>query len=129
VAGLVFTARVIDKLRGTLDEGHVGPYIALDGLSSLWARYTKIPLQDLRATIARAESEREVEVWIEERIGHLDVDRFNTTFAAFSTTMIPEQWRATFEERHPEDLRLRHLNTFDLLDADDDRFYGERIAR
>ena len=124
LAGLVFTARVIDKLRGTLDGGNEGPYFPFVGLSALWSRYTKVDLKELRAIVAVAEADGEVESWITERIGHVDVGRFNSQWEGFTTAMLPEQWRAIFEERHPEDLRQRYLNSFDLLEADDERFYA-----
>lgn len=124
IAGLVFTARVIDKLRSTLPGGNEGPYFAFVGISEVWARYTKIDLRDLRAVVEQAASENEVEAWIEERIVHVDKDRFNARFDAFTTTMVPDEWRTMFEKSHPEDLRREHLNAFDLLEADDQRFHA-----
>jgi len=129
LAGLLFTARVIDKLRGTLEGGNEGPYLALIGISEVWSRLTKIPLQELRTELARAESEGEVEAWIVERIGHIDVDRFNARFEGFTTTTMPDEWRAIFEERYPEDLRSRYANAFDLLEADDERYYSSMTSR
>jgi len=46
IAGIVFTARVIDKLRASLPDGDENEYFPLIGFSEVWAYYTGI---DLRA--------------------------------------------------------------------------------
>src|SRR5579872_1684471 len=77
LAGLVFSARVVDKLRGSLPGGESAGYFMDIGVSAAWARYTGIPLDELRDVIERAGAEEEVEAWIAARTVHLDPQRFN----------------------------------------------------
>lgn len=124
LAGIVFTARVIDKLRASLPGGDLNGYFPESGFSELWAYYTKIDLNELRGVIATAASESDVERWIDERTAGIDKERINGKMERFDSSRNPPEIQAVFEEIYPVGLRQRHSVIFDLLEADDARLYS-----
>jgi hypothetical protein len=123
LAGLFFTARVIDKLRATLPGGDSNGYFAFSGFSELWSYRTGIPLTDLLSTIANASREADVERWIEKRTATIDRTSVNVKMECFDTGRTPADLRDVFERTYPAALRERYTNLFDLLEADDRRLY------
>src|ERR1700676_5823627 len=83
VAGIVFTARVIDKLRAALPGGELNGYFPFTGFSELWAYHTKIDLSALQRCIAAAETEADVEAWLLQRTAELDKAKINAKMAGF----------------------------------------------
>jgi hypothetical protein len=124
LAGIVFTARLIDKLRASLPGGQLNGYIATAGMSSLWAYYTRIDLDELRDVIAQAASEAAVEQWIGEKTAALDKPVINGKMERFESSRTPDDLREAFESFYPPALRERHAIIFDLLEADDARLYA-----
>jgi hypothetical protein len=124
VAGIVFTARIIDKLRASLPGGEPNGYIPFAGFSTLWAHYTGIDLEELCHVVDRAQSEADVEAWIEARTAHLDKAAINAKMERFDSSRNPEAIRPQFERLYPTELRERYPIIFDLLEADDVRLYG-----
>jgi hypothetical protein len=92
----------------------------------LWAHYTKIDLDELRDVVARAASERDVEVWIEGRTVGIDRDLINGKMERYASDRMPAEMRELFEQLYPAELRERCARIFDLLDADDARLYSAR---
>jgi hypothetical protein len=119
VAGIVFTARVIDKLRAALPGGELNGYFPFTGFSELWSYYTKIDLTALQRCIVAAESEADVEAWLRERTAELDKAKINAKMEGFDSARTPESMRETFEQAYPGALRERYTVVFDLLEADD----------
>jgi len=126
LAGIFFTARLVDKLRASLPGGELNGYIPTAGFSALWAHYTKIDLDELRDVVARAASERDVEVWIEGRTVGIDRDLINGKMERYASDRMPAEMRELFEQLYPAELRERCARIFDLLDADDARLYSAR---
>jgi Domain of unknown function (DUF5069) len=124
VAGIVFTGRVIDKLRASLPGGELNGYFPFTGFSELWAYYTKIDLHELQGVVARAASEDEVEAWIAERTAEVDKAKINGKMERFESSRTSEDMRELFERSYPADLRERHGVLFDLFEADDARLYA-----
>jgi Domain of unknown function (DUF5069) len=124
VAGIVFTARIIDKLRASLPGGEPNGYVPFGGFSALWAYYTGIDLEELCHVIDRAQSEAEVEAWIAGRTAHVDKDKINAKMERFDSSRTPEDMRPLFESVYPAELRERYPIVFDLLEADDARLYA-----
>jgi uncharacterized protein DUF5069 len=119
VAGIVFTARVIDKLRAALPGGELNGYFPFTGFSELWAYYTKVDLTALQRRIEAAESEGDVEAWLLERTAELDKAKINAKMEGFDSSRTPESMRDVFEQAYPAALRERYALVFDLLEADD----------
>lgn len=124
VAGIVFTARLIDKLRASLPGGELSGYFPFTGFSEVWAYYTGVDLIELQHVVARTASEHEVENWLLERTSHLDRMKCNEKLERFDTSRTPESMREAFERTYPSELRAAHPLLFDLLEADDARLYS-----
>ena len=124
VAGIAFTARVVDKLRASLPGGELNGYFPFVGFSELWAYYTGIDLRELQGVVARAASEADVEAWIAERTAHVDKAKINAKMERFDSVRMSDAMRDLFERSYPADLREQHAVLFDLFDADDARTYG-----
>jgi hypothetical protein len=124
VAGIVFTARIIDKLRASLPGGDLNGYFAFNGFSELWAYYTGVDLVDLQCCVKNASSEREVEVWLLARTTTVDREEINSKMEQFDTARTPDSMREAFESIYPVELRKAHPHLFDLLEADDARLFG-----
>ena len=125
IAGLIFTARVIDKLRAALQGGNPNGFLPFNGLSEAWQKYTGIDLRELCGVVRDAQNEDEVAAWIAQHTADLDRDAFNAKLESFVTTRLPESWRPAFEAFYPLELRERHTHMLDLLEADDERLYGK----
>ncbi|HEV3152850.1 MAG TPA: DUF5069 domain-containing protein [Candidatus Baltobacteraceae bacterium] len=119
LSGLVFTARVVDKLRASLPGGELNGYFPDTGMSAVWSHYSGIPIDDLRAVVESAADEAEVEAWIAQRTANVDKPRFNAKLESFEVARIPEAWRDVFNGAYPPELRAAHRFIFDLLEADD----------
>jgi hypothetical protein len=124
VAGIIFTARIIDKLRAALPGGKLNGFFPFTGFSEAWQKYSGIDLRELYGVVRDASIEDQVVAWIEERTAHLDKDAVNAKLETFVTSRLPEAWRPTFEAVYPKELRDRHAKILDLLEADDERIYG-----
>lgn len=124
VAGIVFTGRVIDKLRASLPGGEPNGYFPFAGFSELWAYYTGIDLHELQSVVARAASEADVEAWIAERTAQIDKAKVNGKMERFESSRTAEALKEAFERSYPAELRERHPVIFDLLEADDARLYA-----
>jgi hypothetical protein len=124
LAGMTYTARVIDKLRAALPGGNPNGFLPFTGLSEAWQKYSGIDLHELYNVVRSAASEQEVVQWIDSRTRSIDKPAFNAKLEGFVTTRLPESWRAAFESFYPAELRAAHVNMFDLLEADDERLYG-----
>ena len=123
-AGIVFTGRVIDKLRASLPGGELNGYLPFTGFSTAWAHYTGIDLNEMQRVVAGSSSEADIEAWIRERTAHADTAKINAKLERFETARISENIREQFEQTYPLDLRMRYALLFDLFEADDARLYG-----
>ena len=125
LASIVYSARVIDKLRAALPGGELNGFLPFDGFSLLWAHYTQIDLYELFDVIVSAEDEDEIIAWISTRTQSIDTAKINTKMVNFSTDRISDEMRAQFDAIYPRELRERLTNLFDLLEADDQRLYSK----
>jgi len=123
LAGIVYTARVIDKLRASLPGGELNGYLAREGFSEMWQYYTGIDLVELRDIVARAATEDEVEAWIVERTAHVDREKINGRMQRYDARRMPEDRRERYDSVYPTELRAQCPIIFDLLEADDERLY------
>lgn len=121
LAGIVFTPRVIDKIRASLPGGELNGYFTDIGMSIVWAHYTRVDLDELRTVVKDSETEEDVERWIEARTSHLDKERINKKLESIDSSRMPESWREAFENAYPADLRERYTYIMDLIEADDAR--------
>jgi len=127
VAGIVFTARLIDKLRASLPGGNPSRFFPFIGFSEMWAYYTHVDLIEFQQLVLDATSENEIERWLATRTQGVDKPAINVRMERFKTDRTPEPMRELFETSYPADLRTRFPVLFDLLEADDARLY--QVAR
>jgi hypothetical protein len=131
LAGVTFTARVIDKLRASLPGGNLNGYFESNGFSLVWQRLSGISLDELRSQIAQAEAEEHVVAWVDQQLREngIDRDEANARMEAVTPTSLSAAWQQVFAETYPATLRDRCSNAFDLFEADDERIYGADAAR
>ncbi len=127
VADIVYTGRVIDKMRASLPGGDLNGFFPFSGFSEMWAYYTRLDLIEFQQLVLDADSEREVERWLAERTRNLDKAAINARMEGFKTDRTPEPMRELFEISYPAYLRVSFPVLFDLLEADDARLY--QVAR
>lgn len=127
LAGIVFGARLVDKLRASLPGGERAGYLPVTGFSLVWAHYTKIDLKQLREVVASATTESEVESWVEDRTRTLDKDAINAKMTNWNISRMPAEYVGLFSKIYPPELREEHTNLFDLLEADDARLYPQHV--
>ena len=124
LAGMIFTARVVDKLRAALPGGNPNGFLPFTGLSEAWQKYSGVQLRELQDVVRDARDEAEVEAWLNHHTASLDKEAFNAKLETFVTTRLPEHWRPAFEAFYPKELRERYVKILDLLEADDARLYS-----
>src|ERR1700694_3193539 len=96
LAGIVFTARVVDKLRASLPGGESNEYLALEAFSEMWAYYTGIDLVELRDVVASSATEEDVEAWVRERTAHVDKEKINGRMERYDARRMPDDRRERY---------------------------------
>lgn len=123
LAGLVFMPRTIDKLRAELPGGNLGAYLnEPDGLSAFLCRRAGIDMDELRAQVAAARDEAEVEAWLRARLDPAQVEEINAKMETLGTHRLTPEMSERVTARHPI-LRDRPELTrfFDIFEADEAR--------
>jgi hypothetical protein len=122
LAGCTFMARTIDKVRAELPGGNLGDYVVAGkrSISAYVLHKLKIDVGELRAEVARARDEREVEEWLRARIDPAVVAEVNAKLLASRMDTMSEEDAEFVYSLHP---LMRGRNdigtTFDFLEADD----------
>jgi len=133
LAGCVFMARMVDKIRAQLPGGAIGEYL-VDGPGTLGGyQFHKLRLNvdEVRAFVGQASDEEEVAAWLLERINPTVVEEVNGKLTALRIDGgTPEDFTNTVEH-HPW-LRDRPeiKNAFEMLEVDDAvHFPGVKVPR
>lgn len=121
--GLVFMPRTVDKIRATLDGGHLGPYHIAPGMSQLLLAIVEVDLTALRLVVARAKNDGAVATWLRTNADTSRYERANAALSEFRHENIAAEHRANFESLYPEYLLSRYPLAFDLIEADDRELY------
>jgi Domain of unknown function (DUF5069) len=121
LCGAVFLPRTIDKLRAELPGGKLGQYLnESSGLSSYLLHQLRIPMDDLRAAVATARDEAELEAWLRERLDPERVAETNRKMEALDINRLTPENQLLVRERHPiMATRPDLVKFFDLFEADD----------
>jgi hypothetical protein len=129
LAGVYFLPRTIDKMRAELPGGKPGDYI-VTGESSMSAyvlHKLRIDVDEMRAVVARAAGEAEVETWLRERIDPAAVEPLNAKLEDSRMDATPPDKLAMVHARYPIlAMRPDIVNAFGLLEADDAHTFAER---
>jgi hypothetical protein len=121
--GLYFLPRTIDKIRAELPGGKLGGYLVAESTMTTYLLHKiGVPLEELRAVVARAANEDEVVGWLRARIDPSVIEQVNAKLAASSIADAPPERQAIIRERHPVLAeRPEIVNAFEMLEADDAR--------
>ncbi len=122
LAGCVFLARTVDKVRAELPGGNPGDYIVTGSrsISAYVLHKLRIDVEELRAEVVRARDEAEVEAWLRARIDPALVAEVNGKLAASRVDNLKPDDETFLYDLHPK-MRGRTgiSSTFDFLEADD----------
>jgi Domain of unknown function (DUF5069) len=121
LCGAMFLPRTVDKLRAELPGGKMGSYLNEPrGLSSYLLHQLRIGMDDLRAAVAAARDEDELEAWLRERLDPERVAETNRKMEALALSRLSPEDQILVRERHPI-LAMRHdlVTFFELFEADD----------
>ncbi len=127
--GVYFLPRTIDKIRAELPGGKPGDYIVTgpNSMSAYVLHKLKIDVGELRAVVARAAGEDEVEAWLRERIDPSVVEGVNAKLRGSRIDAASPENLALIHERHPWlASRPDVVNAFEMLDADDEYAFAKR---
>lgn len=125
LGGLYMLARTLDKLRAALPGGDLGEYHVFFGLSKHLADQLGIDLQQLAHLVRDAQTEGDVVDWVREHSDPSKYGEINHELEERTQTRhIPSEHRARFESKYAPELRVRHDNLFDLIEADDRSCYA-----
>ena len=127
--GVYFLPRTIDKIRAELPGGKPGPYIVTgpNSMSAYVLHKLRIGVEDLRAVVAGAAGEGEVEAWLRERIDPAIVEELNRKLQASSLVGITPEARAQVESIYPWITQHPEItNAFEMLEADDAAAFQRR---
>ena len=121
---LFMIARTVDKLRATLPGGNLGVY-QMKGFSARLLEALDISEDELRAVVARAQSDAEIAEWISE---HSDPYGYFAINVAFEERKVGDRLDdAAFVERYPVVKRLPpETSLLDMLSADDADMFASR---
>ncbi len=124
LGGLIFLARSIDKLRAELPGGNPSRYLVRAGQSPIFLSRLGIEVNELADVVRDAKSEEDVVRWVHEHSDPSKYDEINQAFLMRTQDDIPPERRGTFESNYSEELRGKHHNLFDLLEADDRELFA-----
>jgi hypothetical protein len=126
LAGCVFMARTVDKVRAELPGGNAGDYIVTGSrsISAYVLHNLRIPVDELRAEVARAADEPELERWLRERIDPATVAEVNRKLESSRMDNLTEEDSAFVLGLHPLMRGKPAGTTFEFLEADDAAHFG-----
>jgi hypothetical protein len=121
LAGLYFMARTVDKLRAQQPGGKLGVYLNNpDGLSAYMCKRVGLDMEELRAKVASAADEGELEAWLRERLDPAVVAETNGKLETLGTHRLTPENVELVKQRHPIMHERPELTVyFDIFDADE----------
>jgi len=127
--GVYFLPRTIDKMRAELPGGKIAGYFVTgpNSMSAYVLHKLRIDVDEMRAVVARAPGEDEVEAWLRERVDPAIVDDLNAKLERIDIRAVTPENRALVESIYPW-LRERPdvSSVFDLLETDDAQSFAKR---
>ena len=127
--GIYFLPRTIDKIRAELPGGKPGGYIVVgpNSMSAYLLHKLRIDVDDLRAAVARARDEDDVEQWLRERIDPAVVEQLNAKLLGSRIDAATPDKQEIIRQRHPVlATRPDIQSAFELLEADDAWSFASR---
>ena len=129
LGGFPMLARTIDRARASLPGGNLGRYISISrGLSATMLAELEIAPDDFVAAVAAAENDDGVLAWLEQRAPRAKIAAAAERVTASRLSEIPAAHRPFVESLYPADLFATCETSFELLERDDSRMWGELVA-
>jgi hypothetical protein len=121
LAGLAFMPRTVDKLRAQQPGGDLGPFLnEPDGVSAYMCRRAGIDMEELRAVVASAKDEAEVESWLVARLDPAVVAETNAKLEKLGTHRLSPENLKRVQDNHPGLAERPDLQYFfDIIETDD----------
>jgi hypothetical protein len=121
LAGLYCMARTVDKVRAEQPGGRLGAYLnRADGVSAYMCKRIGLDMEELRAKVASAADEAEVEAWLRERLDPAVVAETNGKLETLGTHRLTPENVELVKQRHPIMLERPDLTVyFDIFEADE----------
>jgi hypothetical protein len=121
LAGLYFMARTVDKLRAQQPGGKLGVYLNNpDGVSAYMCKRVRLDMEELRAKVASAADETELEAWLRERLDPAVVAETNGKLETLGTHRLTPENVELVKQIHPIMHERPELTIyFDIFDADE----------
>jgi hypothetical protein len=121
LAGLYFMPRTVDKLRAEQPGGKLGLYLnRADGVSAYMCKRVGLDMEELRAKVASAADEAELEAWLRERLDPAVVAEANGKLEALGTHRLAPEFVEMVKQYHPIMRERPELTIFfDIFDADE----------
>jgi hypothetical protein len=119
--GLTFMPRTVDKIRAELPGGNIGPYLNEPrGISAFMCRRIGVDMDELRAAIAAAKDEPEVEAWLRDRLDPAGVAETNRKLESLTLERLSPEDQEMVRHHHPV-LRTRPelVRFYDIFEADE----------
>jgi hypothetical protein len=121
MAGLAFMPRTIDKIRAEQPGGHLGPFLnPPDGVSAYVCKRAGVDMEELRAVVASAKDEAEVEAWLTARLDPAVVAETNAKLEKLGTHRLSPENLKRVQDHHPGLAQRPDLQYFlDIIESDD----------
>lgn len=121
LAGLYFMPRTVDKLRAEQPGGKLGLYLNRpDGLSAYMCKRVGLDMEELRAKVASAADEAELEAWLRERLDPAVVAEANGKLETLGTHRLTPENVEMVKQVHPVMRERPELTIFfDIFDAEE----------
>jgi hypothetical protein len=119
--GLSFMPRTIDKVRAEMPGGNIGQYLNESrGISAFMCRRIGIDMEELRAAVAAAKDETEVEAWLRERLDPAGVEETNRKLESLTIERLSPEDQAMVRNYHPIlTSRPELVRFYDIFEADE----------
>jgi hypothetical protein len=126
LAGIVFMPRTIDKLRAEMPGGNTGTYVNRpDGMSAVMCKRIGVDMEELRAVVASAADENQVEAWLRERVSPEVAAQASAKLPTLTMDRMPPEFQERVRRNHPVLAQRPELNSFfDIFEADDAATFG-----
>jgi hypothetical protein len=125
--GFCFLPRTVDKLRAELPGGNIGRYLNHDtGFSAYVVRRLGLDMDEFRRAVGEAADEAAVVEWLAARIDPATAPALNAKLETFVVERMSPENQVLVRQRHPVMAERPELSrVLDILDADDQRTFGE----
>ncbi len=126
--GLAMLPRTIDKARASLPSGDLGPYHLIRGQSALLLKALGVEIDDFVEAVRNAKSDEDVGAWLRTKTDPQRYPEITKRILNATQDDISAEGRPRFESLYSPEMRAKHHNLCDLMEADDRELERERAG-